>query len=108
MALFSVPKQKDKLPEEIETFLGADLSNAPNNVAKNRSPSCPNMIRDEVGKVKKRDGVELVKTFVGQINGVHFLYGTTTKKLVHHGTKISLDGTTPTELYSTAAERISV
>ena len=108
MALFSVPKQKDKLREEIETFLGADLSNAPNNVAKNRSPSCPNMIRDEVGKVKKRDGIELVKTFSGQINGVHFLYGTTTKKLVHHGTKISLDGTTPTELYSTAADHISV
>lgn len=106
--MFSVPKTKPKYKEEIETFLGADLSSAPNNVEKNRSPSCPNMIRDEVGKVKKRDGIQLVKTYTGQINGVHFLYGTTTKKLVHHGTKISLDGDTPTELYSSAANHISV
>jgi hypothetical protein len=105
---FTVPKGIPKQKEEINTFLGADLSDAPNNVAKNRSPSCPNMIRDEVGKVKKRDGIQLVKTYVGSINGVHFLYGATTKKLVHHGTKISLDGVTPTELYASANNHISV
>ena len=105
---FTAPKPRPVQNENIETFLGADLSSAPNNVAKNRSPSCPNMIRDEVGKVKKRDGIQLVKTYTGQINGVHFLYGTTTKKLVHHGTKISLDGEVPTELYSLANNHISV
>jgi hypothetical protein len=105
---FSMPKEVPKQQEEINTFLGADLSDAPNNVAKNRSPSCPNMIRDEVGKVKKRDGIQLVKTYAGAINGVHFLYGATTKKLVHHGTKISLDGATPTELYASANDHISV
>jgi hypothetical protein len=108
MAKFTAPKPKAKLSENIETFLGADLSNSSNNVSKNRSPSCPNMIRSEVGKVDQRGGIELVKTYVGQINGVHFLYGATTKKLVHHGTKISLDGDTPTELYATASDSISI
>jgi hypothetical protein len=108
MAKFTAPKPKAKQSENIETFLGADLSNGSNNVSKNRSPSCPNMIRSEVGKVDQRGGIELVKTYVGQINGVHFLYGATTKKLVHHGTKISLDGDTPTELYSTAKDGRSV
>jgi len=45
---------------------------------------------------------------VRKINGVHFLYGTTTKKLVHTGTAIYLDGTTPTLLYSGMADHISV
>jgi hypothetical protein len=105
---YKAPPQLEVQNENINTFLGADLSDAPNNVAKNRSPSCPNMIRDEVGKVKKRDGIQLVKTYAGRINGVHFLYGATTKKLVHHGTKISLDGATPTELYASANDHISV
>jgi hypothetical protein len=105
---YNAPKQLEVQNENINTFLGADLSDAPNNVAKNRSPSCPNMIRDEVGKVKKRDGIQLVKTYAGRINGVHFLYGATTKKLFHHGTKISLDGDTPTELYASANDHISV
>jgi hypothetical protein len=108
MAKFTAPKPKAKLSENIETFLGADLSNGSNNVAKNRSPSCPNMIRSEVGKVEQRGGISLVKTYPAQINGVHFLYGATTKKLVHHGTKISLDGDTPTELYATASDSISI
>jgi hypothetical protein len=110
---YAAPKPKPREKETIETFLGADLTNAPNNVAKNRSPSCPNMIRDEVGKVKKRDGIQLVKTYPAQINGVHFLHGTATKKIVHSGTKIYLDGGTndfadDTELYSGANNNISV
>lgn len=108
MAKFSTPAPKKKYPIEIENFLGADLSNAPNNVEKNRSPSCPNMIRDTVGKVRKRDGITLVKSYPSKINGVHFLYGATTKKLVHSGTSIWLDGVTPTELYTTANNHISV
>jgi hypothetical protein len=113
MATFSVPKTKSPDKEEINTFLGADLSNDSNNVDIRRSPSCPNMIRDKVGKVKKRDGIQLVKTYPAQINGVHFLYGSTTKKIVHSGTKIYLDNgtddyTEDTELYTTAADHISV
>jgi hypothetical protein len=110
---FTVPKGIPKQKEEINTFLGADLSDAPNNVAKNRSPSCPNMIRDEVGKVKKRDGIQLVKTFSGvgdgAINGRHkLIVGLTEKKLTHTGTNIYLDGSPDTLLYSTANNHISV
>jgi hypothetical protein len=109
MAKFTVPAKQKPDKEEINTFLGADLSNDSNNVDIRRSPSCPNMIRDKVGKVKKRDGISLVDTFPAEINGVHFLYGTTTKKIVHSGTKIySVVGTTHTELYSGANDHISV
>ena len=113
MAKFTVPTSSVKRYQyEIDSFLGIDLSNAINNVSINRSPNCPNMIRDVVGKVKKRDGVTTVKTFSasgdGKINGVHFLKGSTTKKLIHTGTNIYLDGTTPTLLYSTANNHVSV
>jgi hypothetical protein len=110
---YSMPPKKPREKEEINTFLGADLTNAPNNVAKNRSPCCPNMIRSEVGKVEQRGGISLVKTYPGQINGVHFLYGDTTKKIVHAGTKIYLDNGTDdylddTELYTAANNKLSV
>ena len=112
MAKFSTPAPKKKYQYEINNFLGIDLSNAPNNVAPNRSPACPNMIRDTVGKVKKRGGVTLIKSFAavgdGKINGVHFLYGATTKKLIHTGTNIYLDGAVPSLLYASAGNHISV
>ena len=108
---FSTPAPKKKYQYDIDNFLGIDLSTAPNNVSKNRSPSCPNMIRDTVGKVKKRDGITLVKTFAGtgdgKINGVHFLYGSVNICVIHTGTNMYLDGETPTLLYSTAENRIS-
>ena len=93
---------------KIENFYGADLTNDPSNVHPTRSPECPNMIRTTSGKVGKRPGFHTVKTYLGKINGVHFLYGTTTKKLVHAGTKLYLDGATPTELYATMADKISI
>lgn len=113
MARFTTPEPKKKYQYEIENFLGIDLSTAPNNVAKNRSPSCPNMVRDTVGKVKKRDGITLIKSFDGtgdgKINGKHSLYnGSTVKRIIHTGTNIYLDEPVPTLLYSTANDHISV
>lgn len=109
---FSTPAPKKKFQYDIDNFLGIDLSTAPNNVAKNRSPFCPNMVRDTVGKVRKRDGITLVKSFAGsgdgKINGVHFLYGSTNLCVIHTGTNMYLDGETPTLLYSTAENSISV
>lgn len=63
MARFNVPQQPKPRAYEIENFLGVDLTNAPNLVAVNRSPEAPNMIRDTVGKIKKRDGVSFVKNY---------------------------------------------
>ena len=70
---------------DISQLKGIDLYNSASNVEVFRSPDAPNMIRDEVGKVRKRTGYYHVKTYDGQINGVHF-YGTT--KIVHAGTKL--------------------
>ena len=77
MAVFSVPNAKPRYKYEIERFQGADLANAPNNMSLNRSPACPNMIRDEVGKVKKRYGYETVLDLSagGKINGIHAFRG---------------------------------
>lgn len=97
MAKFNTPPSKKTYAYEIDQFLGTDLSNAPNNVSIFRSPYCPNMIRDTVGKVKKRDGYSLIRKYAAKINGVHFLEG---KTLVHSGESLYLDGEPPTLLSS--------
>lgn len=84
MAQFSIPAQTPKSSIVIETFRGVDLNNSPANVDKSRSPAAPNMIRDQVGKVRKRMGYTTVATAPGgaPINGIHRLGEET---LVHAG-----------------------
>ena len=69
MAQFSIPAQTPKQRAIIETFRGVDLNNSPTNVDKSRSPAAPNMIRDQVGKVRKRMGYTTAATAPGRING---------------------------------------
>lgn len=69
----------------IEYFRGIDLNNSPSNVDATRSPAAPNMIRDQIGKVRKRMGYRTVTTAPGRINGVHKLGDET---LVHAGAKL--------------------
>lgn len=87
MAQFNVPSESQKYSAVVETFRGVDLNNSPSNVDKSRSPAAPNMIRDQVGKVRKRMGYETKVTAPGgaAINGVHHLLEET---LVHAGTKL--------------------
>lgn len=87
MAQFNVPNESQKYSAVVETFRGVDLNNSPSNVDKSRSPAAPNMIRDQVGKVRKRMGYETKVTAPGgaAINGVHHLLEET---LVHAGTKL--------------------
>lgn len=75
---------------EVDTFKGVDFYNSPSNVSKSRSPSAPNMIRDEVGKVRKRMGYHLTGTYTDRINGVYILDD---KTVVHSGDKLYMDGT---------------
>ena len=84
---FDIPSQTAKNSVVIDYFRGVDLNNSPTNVDTSRSPAAPNMIRDQVGKVRKRMGYHTVATAPGgaRINGVHRL-GTET--LVHAGTKL--------------------
>ena len=79
----------------ISHFRGIDLYNSPSNVEGGRSPSAPNMVRDEVGKVRKRMGYHRVRDYGGAVNGAFRLGG---QRLIHAGEKLySEDGT---ELYS--------
>lgn len=105
MAQFNIPARKKVYNYEVETFLGIDLTSAPNNVNISRSPNCPNMIRDTIGKVRKRDGYTTRRTYADKINGVHF-HGT--DKLVHSGAKLYKDGETPTLLSSAMKDGFSV
>ena len=87
MARFSVPAESKKYSTVVEMFRGVDLNNSPANVDKSRSPEAPNMIRDQVGKVRKRTGYTTMVTAPGgaAVNGVHQLLEET---LVHAGTKL--------------------
>lgn len=87
MAQFSVPAESKKYSVVVESFRGVDLNNSPSNVDKSRSPEAPNMIRDQVGKVRKRTGYTTKATVSGgaAINGVHRLGD---EVLVHAGTKL--------------------
>lgn len=87
MAQFRVPSETARNSAVIETFRGVDLNNSPSNVDKSRSPAAPNMIRDQVGKVRKRMGYTTMLTAQegAAINGVHHLLGET---LIHAGAKL--------------------
>ena len=87
MAQFKVPSESQRYSAVVETFRGVDLNNSPSNVDKSRSPAAPNMIRDQVGKVRKRMGYTTKATAPGgaAINGVHHLMDAT---LIHAGDKL--------------------
>lgn len=82
---FPVPSGPERNVLNIDYFKGVDLYNAAANVSPYRSPEAPNMIRDEVGKVRKRMGFVTTGRFPDRINGV-FCLGET--RLVHAGTKL--------------------
>jgi len=79
---FKLPSSRAAKMLCIDRFKGIDLYSAPANISPDRSPSAPNMIRGEVGKVRKRMGYATQKTYPERINGVHFLGGI---RLVHAG-----------------------
>lgn len=102
--LTDIPGSPSRYTYSIDTFRGVDLTSAPINVAMGRAFNAPNMIRDTVGKVRKRMGYELYRQYEGQINGI-FEYGD--HVLVHAGTSLYLDGATPTLLGSSMANHRS-
>ena len=74
---------------EITSFAGIDLSSAPADVDKRRSPDAPNMMPDALGNPVKRPGFEIVETLPGRING-SFALGE--KRIIHAGDALFLDG----------------
>ncbi len=87
MASFNIPASPSKYTMVVDSFRGVDLINSPTNVEKSRSPAAPNMIRDQVGKVRKRMGYRTVATAPegARVNGVHFLGE---ERLLHAGAKL--------------------
>ena len=98
MAQFTVPAASKKYSIVIEAFRGVDLNNSPSNVDKSRSPEAPNMIRDQVGKVRKRTGYTTMVTAYGNaaINGIHRLNGPRRRETVpaehRHGRHVDAGG----------------
>lgn len=84
MGQFSIPAETAKSTLIIETFRGVDLNNSPTNVDKSRSPAAPNMIRDQVGKVRKRMGYTTVAT-APEGAAIHGIYHLEAETLVHAG-----------------------
>ena len=107
MSTFDIPAAEKRYSTTIEYFRGVDLLNSPSNVDPSRSPAAPNMIRDQVGKVRKRMGytTRAEAPNGGRINGVHHLDG---KQLVHAGTTLYLrEGEIWTELCADMADGLS-
>lgn len=87
MARFNAASSGGKNVYTVDAFKGVDLNSSGNNIDPARSPDAPNMIRDEVGTVRKRMGYYPIADYGECINGVH-AYGN--KKLIHAGTKLYL------------------
>lgn len=74
---------------DIQTFLGADLTNDPSYISMSRSPDCPNIIRESAGKVRKWIGWHTVKQYDRQINGFHIYSDRDGDRLlIHAGDKL--------------------
>lgn len=84
-AQFPIPSGPSVNILNIDYFKGVDLYNASANVSPYRSPEAPNMVRDEVGKVRKRMGYHTTAFFTARINGV-FQLGEA--QLVHAGERL--------------------
>lgn len=96
MARFSVPGQPSRRNIVIDRFRGVDMTSSPSTIDPTRAADAPNMIRDQVGTVRKRMGYYQIydpaadtggaaDEPVKMIYGVHHLDSDT---LVHLGRKL--------------------
>lgn len=95
---FNIPAAERKLSQQIDYFLGVDMSNTPGTVAASRSPQAPNMIRDQVGRVRKRMGYKTLPPAAGSAvpegvvhgwhNGCIAGQAVPGDRLLHIGTKL--------------------
>ncbi len=74
---------------EITSFAGIDLSSAPADIDKRRSPDAPNMMPDSEGNPIKRTGFSFIRNYGDRINGMYSFGG---HSLVHAGDSLYSDG----------------
>ncbi len=112
----STPRRRSAAPTQykfkLDNFYGCDMTNDDSNVHPNYSPNCVNMIRDTLGKPRKRMGYHLLDTKTGNVNGFHTLVTATENKyIIHIGTSIySWNNATKkvgTSLYAAANDKLS-
>ena len=85
---FSIPQEERVYQMSIEKCNGVDLHNSPSKIRMNRSPSCPNMIRETPGHNVKRMGYETIFDLTDRINGIHILRLSDNEDyVIHSGTK---------------------
>ena len=71
--------------ERISYFRGDDLGRSPATVDPSRSPESCNMLRDELGQIRKRMGWHTVAHYSGAINGAYCFGGA---QLIHAGNRL--------------------
>ena len=84
----SAPRPAKKVLE-ITSFAGIDLSSAPSDIDKKRSPDAPNMMPDALGNPVKRPGFSVIEEYEGRING-SFSLGE--HRVIHAGDALYFDG----------------
>lgn len=89
MERFKNHGSKKKKSVTVTGFGGVDLTNSAGEISIKRSVCGTNMIRDSVGKVKKRFGYKILNDFSECIYGIYyFVEGNEKKMLVHSGNKL--------------------
>ncbi|MBQ7465536.1 MAG: hypothetical protein IJS55_03325 [Oscillospiraceae bacterium] len=96
MARFSVPGQPSRRNIVIDRFRGVDMTSSPSTIDPTRAADAPNMVRDQVGTVRKRMGYELIydpmqDDFGTKDEPIQFVYGVHhlgLHTLVHFGRKL--------------------
>ncbi|MBQ9959424.1 MAG: hypothetical protein IJP01_03615 [Oscillospiraceae bacterium] len=81
---------------DMDYLRGVDFTSAPINVENGRAFDAPNMIRDVPGKVRKRMGYEVFRSYGERINGIFRFENTV---LVHAGSKLYADAAEPQMIY---------
>ncbi len=92
MAQFKNISQAQKKALTVDKFGGVDLTNSQAKISFSRSPNAVNMIRDSLGKVKKRFGYKKIYSFEDCIFGIfYFIKGSQRKMVIHSGSKLYIE-----------------
>lgn len=110
MVTFPDTVRTTKTPMMYDTFLGVDFAKTPATTAQQYSPNAVNLIRDEVGKVRRRMGYYELWGYSDEVFGIHKLND---DYIVHAGTKLYKEHWNGsewerTEIYASMAEHKSV
>lgn len=87
MASFKDYGSKEKKAVTISNFGGVDLTNAEGKINMGRSNCGTNMIRDTIGKIKKRFGYKVLNDFSECIYGIYYFVKESEKKMIVHSGK---------------------